>query len=76
MITDNQLLYTKHVNALYKRVGGKVKALQGISSYLTDRQRKAIATSFVASETNYCSLIWGFGSKTCAQNYSVSRIEP
>ena len=67
---DRNLSFTPHVNTLCKRANAKIAALGRISCFMPPEKRKYIVNSFVASETNYCPLIWSFSSRS-----SLSKIE-
>ena len=61
---DNKLSYKEHVDALCRKIGSKIAALKRISPFLSSDKNLAIANSFIASELNYCPLIWSFASRT------------
>ena len=73
VIIDNNLSFTQHANVLCRKIGAKLSALKRIASYLSEWQRKIIATSFVISETNYCPLVWAFASR--GSNKKLQRLQ-
>ena len=65
---DCDLSYTKHGDRVCKKIAAKLKALQRIAPYMPETKRKLLADSFVASEANYCPLIWNFSSRAIINN--------
>ena len=64
IVFDNGLTFKDHVTSLAKKVNAKLKALGRITDFMSPEKRKLLANSFVTSQTGYCPLVWGFGSRT------------
>ena len=62
MINEN-LTWNDHVRAIKAKMGRYVGILYKLKIFLPLSTRKNIFHSFVQSHFNYCSLVWGLGSK-------------
>lgn len=61
---DNRLSFTEYIDSLCKKATAKAHALRRISRYLSEKQHKLLASSFVISQFGYCPLVWGFSSRS------------
>ena len=62
MTIDNKPTFEAHIENLCKKASYKLWALQRIRKFLTVMQAKALASSFVNSQFNYCAIVWMFCS--------------
>ena len=60
---DNKLNFTQHISNICKKAARQLNALTRISNHLDLKSRKIIYQSFVASNFNYCPLVWHFCGK-------------
>ena len=60
---DNKLTFEAHIENLCKKAFHKLWALQRIRKFLTVMQAKALASSFVNNQFNYCAIVWMFCSR-------------
>ena len=67
VIIDNRLNFSQHILAICKKAARQLNALARISRFLNPSSRKIIYQSFVASNFNYCPLVWHFCGKTNSQ---------
>ena len=64
VIIDNRLNFSEHILGTCKKAARQLNALARISRFLKPSSRKIIYQSFVASNFNYCPLVWHFCGKT------------
>jgi len=64
VILDEKLTWSSHIKALRCKMARYVGILYKIKSYIPLEVRIQIYHSFIQSHLNYCSLVWGFTSKT------------
>ena len=60
---DDKLTFEAHVENFCKKGSCKLWALQRIRRFLTVTQAKALASSFVNSQFNYCAIVLMFCSR-------------
>ena len=60
---DNKLAFEAHTENLFKKASYKLWALRRIRTFPTVMQAKALASSFVNSQFNYCAIVWMFSSR-------------
>ena len=70
---DHKLKFTEHISAICKKAARQLNALARISKYLDLKSRKIIYQSFVASNFNYCPLVWHFCGKV--NNSKLEKIQ-
>ena len=63
IIIDKKLKFDEHITSLCNKATYKLYALQRIRKFITISQAKLLASSFINSQFNYCSIIWMFCSK-------------
>ena len=60
VVIDSKLNFSLHVSAICNKASHQLNALARISNYLDVSTRRTIYDSFVASNFNYCPLVWHF----------------
>ena len=63
VLIDQQLNFTAHVSGLCKKAAKQLNALSRISGYIDTNSRHIIYKSFIASNFNYCPIVWHFCGK-------------
>ena len=57
---DGKLNFNEHVRRICSKASAQIYALQRLTGLVDYPSRKAIYTSFIASNFNYCPLVWFF----------------
>ena len=73
VVIDSKLNFSLHVNAICNKASRQLNALARISNYLDVSARRTIYDSFVASNFNYCPLVWHFCGAT--NNSKLEKIQ-
>ena len=60
---DGKLNFKEHVHRICLKASAQISALQRLTGLIDYPSRKAIYTSFKASNFNYCPLVWFFTSR-------------
>ena len=60
---DGKLNFNEHVHRICSKASAQISALQRLTGLVDYQSRKAIYTSFIASNFNYCPLVWFFSSR-------------
>ena len=60
---DEKLNFNEHVRRICSKASAQISALQRLTGLVDYPSRKAIYTSFIASNFNYCPLVWFFTSR-------------
>ena len=60
---DENLTFDNHVNNICSKASRQINALQRLTGILDLPSRRAIYTSFIVSNFNYCPLVWFFTSR-------------
>ena len=60
---DGKLNFNEHVGRICSKASAQISALQRLTGLVDYQSRKAIYTSFIASNFNYCPLVWFFTSR-------------
>ena len=60
---DGKLNLNEHVCRICSKTSAQISALQRLTGLVDYPNRKAIYTSFIASNFNYCPLVWFFTSR-------------
>ena len=60
---DGKLNFNEHVRRICSKASAQISALQRLTGLIDYPSRKAIYTSFIASNFNYCPLVWFFTSR-------------
>ena len=60
---DGKLNFNEHVRRICSKASAQISALQRLTGLVDYPSRKAIYTSFIASNFNYCPLVWFFTSR-------------
>ena len=63
MCIDGKLNFNEHVRRICSKASAQISALQRLTGLVDYPSRKAIYTSFIASNFNYCPLVWFFTSR-------------
>ena len=58
VMIDSKLKFDQHVFKIFQKASSKISAFSRISKYLNEKQSLTLYNSFIASQLNYCSLIW------------------
>lgn len=64
VIIDDKLTWTKHIKTLKSKMSRYIGIMYKIKYLLPLQARMQIFHSFVQSHLNFCSIVWGFSSKT------------
>ena len=64
VIIDESLNWSRHIKTVQSKMARYVGIMHKIKKYLPLKARIQIYHSFVQSYANYCSLVWGFSSKS------------
>ena len=67
---DENLTFDNHVDNICLKASRQISALQRLTGLLDLPSRKAIYTSFIFSNFNYCPLVWFFTSRA-----SITKIQ-
>ena len=68
VILDEKLNWNSHITHLKAKMSRYIGIMYKIKRYLPPQARLQIYHSFVQSHLNFCSLIWGFSSKSNIQS--------
>ena len=60
VIVDDRLQFNDHISTMCCRAARRLNALARISKHLDSKSKHIIYNSFVASNFNYCPLVWHF----------------
>ena len=64
VITDEKMTWSKHISAIKTKMARYMGIMYRIKRHLPLEIRLQLFHSFVQSHLNYCSLVWGFTSKS------------
>ena len=64
VIIDENLTWSKHVNTVKVKMNRYVGIMYKLKRHLPMKARLQIYQSFIQSHINFCSLVWGFTSKS------------
>ena len=64
IIIDEKLTWSRHIKALQSKMCRYIGIMYKLKKYLPLQSRLQIYHSFVQSHINYCSLVWGFSTKS------------
>ena len=67
---DENLNFDFHISNICQKASRQISALQRLTGLLDLASRKAIYTSFISSNFNYCPLVWFFTSRA-----SINKIQ-
>ena len=62
-VSDGKLNFNEHVHRICSKASAQISALQRLTGLVDYPSRKAIYTSFIAFNFNYCSLVYFFTSR-------------
>ena len=60
---DRILTFHQHTKKMCRKAGQNLSALLRLSPYFETNKRKAIYTTMVKSQFNYCPLVWMFAQE-------------
>ena len=60
VIIDGKLTFQQHIKKICSEAGKKLSASLKLCPYIDTNKKKAIYTSIVISQLNYCPLVWMF----------------
>ena len=60
---DENLTFDSHIDTICLKASRQISALQRLTGFLDMTSRKAIYTSFISANFNYCPLVWFFTSR-------------
>ena len=81
VMIDSRLTWSQHINLLSTKVSRNAGILYKLKSFVPDSVLKMLYNSFIQSHMNYCSSVWGLGSKNSisklftAQKKAIRAIE-
>ena len=73
VIIDESLNWSQHVKTVQSKMARYVGILYKIKKYLPLEARLQIYHSLIQSHVNYCSLVWGFSSKSIIETIFVKQ---
>ena len=73
VIVDDKLSWAPHIRTLKTKMSRYVGIMYKIKSSLPIQARLQIFHSFVQSHNNYCSLVWGFASRSNIESLFVNQ---
>ena len=73
VIVDESLNWARHVKTIQSKMARYVGIMYKIKKYLPLQARIQIYRSLVQSHVNYCSLVWGFSSKSNIETLFVKQ---
>ena len=68
VIVDDKLKWSKHIATVKSKMSRYIGVMYKIKSHLPLQARIQLYHSFVQSHLNFCSLIWGFSSKSSIES--------
>ena len=63
VIVDDKLNFNDHVKRICSKASAQISALQRLTGLIDLPSRKAIYSTFIAANFNYCPLVWFFTSR-------------
>ena len=73
VIVDEKLSWSKHISAIKIKMARYMGIMYRLKTSLPLRVRLQLHHSFVQSHLNYCSLVWGFASKSLIDSLFVKQ---
>ena len=73
VIIDEPLNWARHVKTVQSKMARYVGIMYKIKKYLPLEARLQIYHSLIQSHVNYCSLVWGFSSKSIIETLFVKQ---
>ncbi len=64
VIIDEKLSWASHINAIESKMSRYIGIMYKLKQLLPEKALVQIFHSFVQSHLNYCSLVWGFSTKS------------
>lgn len=73
VIVDDKLTWSQHIRSIKSKMSRHVGIMFKIKRFLPVQARMQIFHSFVQSHINFCSLVWGFSSKSNIESLFMSQ---
>ena len=73
VILDSGLTWSHHINLLATKISRNAGILYRLKGVVPDATLKTIFHSFIQSHLNYCSIVWGFGTKNSISKLFVGQ---
>ena len=73
VIVDDKLNWSHHISALKSKMSRYIGIMFKLKNVLPLNARMQIYHSFIQSHINYCSLVWGFSSKSNIESLFVQQ---
>ena len=73
VIVDNKLSWSQHIKAIKSKMSRYVGIMYRIKNLLPIQARLQIFHSFIQSHLNFCSLVWGFSTKSNIESLFTSQ---
>ena len=71
VIIDDRPQFNDHISAMCCRAARQLNALARISKHLNSKSKRIVYNSFVASNFNYCPLVWHFCGQVKARKIEL-----
>ena len=68
---DENLHWTHHINTLCTKISKNTGILYKMKGILPQKSMQTLFHSFIQSHLNYCTSIWGLGTKNCLKKLFV-----
>ena len=73
VILDSGLTWTHHIKLLASKISRNAGILYRLKGIVPDTTLRTIFHSFIQSHLNYCSSVWGLGSKNSVSKIFISQ---
>ena len=73
VIIDNRLSWSRHINQLSTKISRNSGILYRLKGIVPHSVIKLLYNSFIQSHLNYCSTVWGLGSKNSLNKLFISQ---
>ena len=73
VILDSGLTWSHHINLLASKISRNAGILYRLKGIVPDKTLRTIFHSFIQSHLNYCSSVWGLGSKNSISKLFISQ---
>ena len=73
VLVDDRLSWSNHIAAIKSKMSKYIGILYKLKGILPQKARETIFHSFVQSQLNYCSLIWGTSAKSHIESLFVTQ---
>ena len=73
VLINSNLNWTNHINLLASKISRNAGILYKLKDFLPESALKTLFHSFIQSHLNYCSTVWGLGSKNSLNKLFVAQ---